>query len=381
MARSRAASRSNESGRPVLRFTSRSDCPFIASDIKWLTGPGKSTRCSVLIATEGSFTVEPAKSRTMTDTQIGVGIIGVEPGRSWSAVAHIPALRSLPQYRLAALSTRRQESADAAARAYGIEHAFDNHQALVSHPEVDLVVISVKVPHHLELASAAIAAGKSVYSEWPLGNGLEEAIRMADLARGKPLSTSVGLQARFSPVIRYVRDLIAEDHIGEVLSSTLIGNGLTWGGVVSPANVYTLDRRNGATLLTVTFIHAIDGLCSVLGEITEVTALTAQRRPHSTLAGSGEILPMDADDQLVVAGRFETGPVLSVHFRGGEEGTGLMWEINGTKGDLKITGNLGYPQMVDLALFSAAGSGGEFRKIEVPSSYRTVSLDLPGPAV
>ncbi len=53
----------------------------------------------------------------MTDKQIGVGIIGVESGRSWSAVAHIPALRSLPQYKLLALSTRRQESADAAARA------------------------------------------------------------------------------------------------------------------------------------------------------------------------------------------------------------------------------------------------------------------------
>jgi predicted dehydrogenase len=177
---------------------------------------------------ELSITVERARSRTMTDTQIGVGIIGVEPGRSWSAVAHIPALRSLPQYRLVALSTRRQESADAAARAYGIEHAFDNYQALVSHPEVDLVVVSVTVPYHLELVSAAIAAGKSVYSEWPLGNGLDEAIRMADLARGKPLSTSVGLQARFLPVLRYVRDLIAEGHIGEVLSSTLTGNGLDW---------------------------------------------------------------------------------------------------------------------------------------------------------
>src|SRR2546430_16499828 len=110
----------------------------------------------------------------------------------------------------------------------------------------------------LELASAAIAAGKSVYSEWPLGNGLEEAIRMADLARGKPLSTSVGLQARFSPVIRCVRDLIAEGHIGEVLSPTLIGNGLSWGASVPPQGVYTLDRRNGAALLTVTFIHAIE---------------------------------------------------------------------------------------------------------------------------
>jgi predicted dehydrogenase len=77
----------------------------------------------------------------MTDTQIGVGIIGVEPGRSWSAVAHIPALRSLPQYKFVALSTRRQESADAAARAYGIEHAFDNYQALVSHPARQLIFI------------------------------------------------------------------------------------------------------------------------------------------------------------------------------------------------------------------------------------------------
>lgn len=317
----------------------------------------------------------------MTDAQIGVGIIGVEPGRSWSAVAHIPALRSLPQYRLAALSTRRQESADAAARAFGVEHSFDNHQALVSHPEVDLVVVSVKVPHHFELVSAAIAAGKSVYSEWPLGKGLDEAIRMVDLARGKPLSTSVGLQARFSPVIRYVRDLIAEGHIGEVLSSTLIGKGLDWGAAIPPERVHVLDRRNGATVLTVPFIHAIEGLCYALGEITEVQALTAQRRPHSTVAGSGEIQPMDADDQVVVAGRLETGAVLSVHVRGGEEGTGLMWEINGTKGDLKITGNVGFPQIVDLELFRAAGPYGEFKKIEVLSSYRTVSSDLPGPAV
>jgi predicted dehydrogenase len=56
-----------------------------------------------------------------------------------------------------------------------------------------------------------------------------------------------------------VRDLIAEGHIGEVLSTTLIGNGLSWGAAVAPANVYTLDRRNGATLLTVTLIHAIEG--------------------------------------------------------------------------------------------------------------------------
>ena len=84
---------------------------------------------------------------------------------------------------------------------------------------------------------------------------------------------------------------------------------------------------------------------------------------------------MDADDQVIVAGRLETGAVLTVHYRGGEEGTGLIWEINGTKGDLKMTGNFGALQQVDLELFRAAGPYGEFKKIEVPSGYRTTSVN------
>jgi len=57
-----------------------------------------------------------------------------------------------------------------------------------------------------------------------------------------------------------------------------------------------------------------------------------------------------------------------------------MWEINVTNGDLKITGNRGYPQMVYLEALPRRRTLGEFRKIEVPPSYRTRPLDLPGPA-
>jgi predicted dehydrogenase len=69
-------------------------------------------------------------------------------------VAHIPALKLIPDYKLVAVSTTRQESAEAAARFYGLEHAFDDPRALASHPDVDLVVVAVKVPHHLELVTA-----------------------------------------------------------------------------------------------------------------------------------------------------------------------------------------------------------------------------------
>src|SRR5215475_5749853 len=96
-------------------------------------------------------------------SKIGVGIIGVEPDRSWSAIAHIPALQALPQYEIVALGTTRQESAAAAARRYGIPHAFDNHHALVSHPDVDLVCRLLLEKKKLELVTNALESDKSEY--------------------------------------------------------------------------------------------------------------------------------------------------------------------------------------------------------------------------
>ena len=91
--------------------------------------------------------------------RIRVGIIGANPDRGWAAQAHIPALRSLSDdFEITALSTSRRESADAASKLFSVPTAFDNHQDLVSSPAVDVVAVTVKVPYHLELATAALAA-------------------------------------------------------------------------------------------------------------------------------------------------------------------------------------------------------------------------------
>lgn len=311
---------------------------------------------------------------------IGVGIIGVEPGRSWSAIAHIPALQALPQYRLVAVSTRRQDTADAAARTYGIPHAFADHRALVAHPEVDLVVVAVKVPHHLELVTAAIGAGKSVYCEWPLGNGLAEAVRMAELAKSSSAVAVVGLQARAAPVVNYVRDLVRAGELGEILSTTLVGSGVNWGAVVDPPNIYTLDRGNGATLLTIPFGHSVDALCYALGELTEVGAVIALRRRASTVSGSAQTVPMTTEDQVAANGVLEGGTVVSIHYRGGtSRGVGLLWEINGTKGDLQIVAAGGHLQLFDLTLKGGWGEKGGLDLIEIPDRYRRAPA-VPGPA-
>ena len=81
--------------------------------------------------------------------RIRVGLIGANPDRGWAAQAHIPALQSLPDdFEITALSTSRRESAEAASRRCGVPLGFDNHHDLVNHADVDVVAITVKVPHH-----------------------------------------------------------------------------------------------------------------------------------------------------------------------------------------------------------------------------------------
>jgi len=157
-------------------------------------------------------------------------------------------LQSLPDdFEITALSTSRRESADAASRRFGVARAFDNHQEVVNSAEVDVVAITVKVPYHFELATAALTAGKAVYCEWPLGNGLREAEKLAALAKKKGVLAVAGLQARSAPPVRYVRDLIRQGYVGEVLSTTLIGSGMGWGPTIELYNVYMSDRKNGPT--------------------------------------------------------------------------------------------------------------------------------------
>src|SRR3954469_19541783 len=175
--------------------------------------------------------------------RIRVGIIGANPDRGWAAQAHIPALRSLSDdFEITALSTSRRESADAAGELFGVPLAFDNHQELVNSPAVDVVAVTVRVPYHLELATAALEAGKAVYCEWPLGNGLREAETLAALAAKQGVLAVAGLQARSAPPVAYVRELVEQGYVGDVLSTTLIGSGMGWGPAAEASNVYLNDK-------------------------------------------------------------------------------------------------------------------------------------------
>src|SRR2546430_11966163 len=165
---------------------------------------------------------ETTSALAIPKSRLGVGIVGVSPVRGWAATAHIPALRALPNYEIRALSASSAESARAAGEMYGVSAVFSDHELLVTRPDVDVVAVTVKVPYHRELVSAALAAGKAVYCEWPLGRDLDDARAMAALAAEQGVDTVVGLQARQAPAIEFVQDLLPDGTVGQVPSTTMV---------------------------------------------------------------------------------------------------------------------------------------------------------------
>ena len=313
---------------------------------------------------------------------VGVGIVGLTPGRSWAARAHVPALQALPEFDLVGVASSSAESAAAAAHALGIPRSYASVQHLLSDPDVDIVAVTVKVPHHREVVDAALDAGTMVYCEWPLGNGLADAEAMAETARRKGVRTAVGLQARSSPTIRYVRDLVRDGFVGEVLSATMVGSSGSMGASDPEHLVYLNSRSNGANVLTIPFAHAVDALCWVLGEFREVVATLATRRRTYLVRETQETRTRDIADQVIVGGTLANDVVVAIHYRGGSSrATNFRWEINGTDGDLEITAPSGQAQVSELTLRGSRGASSEMAILPVPHGYRVTPTELPGPAV
>src|SRR5438034_4008150 len=187
--------------------------------------------------------MEECTLATQIGSRLGVGIIGVSPVRGWAATAHIPALRALPNYESRALSGHSAESTRAAGELFGVRAAFSDPEQLVSQPEIDVVAVTVKVPHHRELVSAALAAGKAVYCEWPLGRNVDEARGLAALAAKRGVRTVVGLQARQAPAIDFGQEMLSDGFVGGVLSTTMVGLSNSR-DVCEQANVWMIETTN-----------------------------------------------------------------------------------------------------------------------------------------
>lgn len=267
-----------------------------------------------------------------------VGIIGASPERGWALRAHVPALKALADFELVAVGTSREDSARQAADVFGVPHAFTNAAELAQHPDVDLVVVTVKVSGHAELVRAAIAAGKDVYCEWPLALSVAEAVELEQAAQHAGVRTFTGLQGRFSPGAEFARSQVLAGAVGRITSVHLHSSRSKGSTAAVPGwTAYTYAATSGAGMVEVLGGHALDLAGYVTGPIGRLLGRPAIRHPEHVIAETGEPIDVTAPDTLDVVGELAGGAAFSAHLHDGEPGIpGTRLEITGTDGTLTL---------------------------------------------
>jgi predicted dehydrogenase len=282
-----------------------------------------------------------------------VGLIGAA-GR-WGPRAHVPALQGLPETELYAMCTAHNETAQAAADKFGVECAYGSDQALNADKRVEAVAVAVRVPAHYQLTKNAIEAGKHVFCEWPLGANTKEAEELAALARQKNVRTMVGLQRRASPAYLYMRELIEQGYVGQVLAvnMTLVNSGVL---TRTSDRTWQRDASLGANSLTITFGHVFDAMCLVVGELAELSATVSTQVPQWFESDTKKYVDVTSPDNIIVQGRLQNGAVVNAYC--GVQpylGSGHRFEIYGKEGTLMMVGG---------------GEGGEERRRKVMGGHK-----------
>ena len=243
------------------------------------------------------------------------------------------------------------------------------------------MTVSVKVPHHYEYVRAAIEAGKHVFCEWPLAASTQEAGELLELAGEQRVRSVIGLQGRRSPMVNYVRDLVSEGYLGELLYASLSIEGGGRGGEITADREWTTDQRNGVGTLRIIGGHNLDVLRYVVGDFTELQATVARRHDVVTVVETGARIPNTVPDVVLVNGRVAGGAYATVAIQAGlPKGFGARLELQGSDGVLVLSGP-GSLHLSDAAMrLSGAQNEGKVAPLEVPERYRTVPDVVPDTA-
>src|SRR6478735_4418122 len=117
---------------------------------------------------------------------------------------------------VAAVGSRRRETAEAFAAEFGIPHAHGSYEELVADPDVDIVYIATPHPMHAANALLALEAGKHVLVEKAFTVNAAEAAAVRDAAADRGLLAMEAMWTRYLPHMVRIRELVASGALGEI---------------------------------------------------------------------------------------------------------------------------------------------------------------------
>ncbi|MGA9670355.1 MAG: Gfo/Idh/MocA family oxidoreductase [Terracidiphilus sp.] len=191
----------------------------------------------------------------------------------------VPAFPRAKTSVLTGMWRRDLQKAAANAREYSIEHVFNTPEELCASPAIDAVFVTSPDALHLPHVLLALAHGKPVLCEKPLGMKATEVEQMLAAARVAGKYLGVAQNFRYNASLEVIRDWIAAGRIGR---PALAHAQFCYPAEISPRKwIYDAAVACGGPVGDVG-IHCIDALRFVLG--ARVSAVNVLARPDETSA-------------------------------------------------------------------------------------------------
>ncbi len=266
-------------------------------------------------------------------SEIGIGVVG----GGYMGKAHSVAMAAVGAVfdtalrpRLEMIAATSSESAERYRQAYGFARGTADWRELVDDPRVEAVVIASPQATHREIAERALAAGKPVMCEKPMGETLEDARAMVAAARAAGVAHMVAYNYIRTPASQYARQLIAAGELGQV----------TWfrgehtedfhGDPDAPATWRSFGEANGC--LGDLAPHIINAALALMGPIRALNATLETVHPRR---GGVEVTN---DDQVQAMLRFDNGVMGHLYASRTATGRkmGYAYEVTGTRGALRF---------------------------------------------
>jgi predicted dehydrogenase len=302
------------------------------------------------------------------DNVVRVGVLGAG---AWALGAHLPGYHRDPRCRLVAIADTEIERARQAARDFDIPVAVADARELVTRDDIDLVDVCTPSHTHFELAWSALEAGKHVLCEKPVAYDFRDTQRAAALARRTGLKTKVGLTFRYSPAIRYMRELVADGFIGTPFIFNGYEQNSQWLDPMNPLR--QVDHDADQSILQVSSLEGygapiIDLAHLFVGsDLSQVVGTMRNFIPERMVRATGRMMRMNIDDGDIFLGEFANGALCSVQTSFVTVGNypGIEARVYGSKGALicRLVEEAGICE----TLRAATPGQVEFRELDVPA--------------